>query len=121
GQPVQQDVMDKLAHLAVEQHVHLPAMFTLRFLEDNTFSLLDGAQFGLTKEIEITAQTEDRRNITLFKGEITALEPEYKEGMILEVVVRGFDKSHRLFRQTQSKAYLNIKDSDLATRLAGDA
>jgi hypothetical protein len=81
----------------------------------------DGGLLGLTKEIEIIAEKEDRSKITLFKGEITALEPSYKEGMILEVVVRGFDKSHRLFRQTQSKAYLNIKDSDLASRLAGDA
>jgi len=121
GTPIQQDVMDKLAHLSVEQHVHLPSMFILRFNDDQDFSLLDGALLGLTKEIEIIAEMEDHTKITLFKGEITALEPEYKEGMILEVVVRGFDKSHRLFRQTQSKAYLNIKDSDLASKLAGDA
>ncbi len=121
GTPLQQDVMDKLAYLSVEQHVHLPSMFTLRFNDDMDFTLLDGALLGLTKEIEIISEKEDRSKITLFKGEITALEPEYKESMILEVVVRGFDKSHRLFRQTQSKAYLNIKDSDLASKLAGDA
>jgi phage protein D len=121
GQPVTQQVMDNLAYLSVEQHVHLPGMFTLRFNDDPEFTLLDGTQFGLTKEVEVIAQTADGTSVTLIKGEITALEPEYKEGMILEVVVRGFDKSHRLYRQTQSKAFLNIKDSDLASRLAGEA
>jgi phage protein D len=37
------------------------------------------------------------------------------------LVIRGYDKSHRLFRESKSKAFLNIKDSDLATQFAGGA
>lgn len=120
GQPVRSEVMDKLAFLSVEQHVHLPAMFTLRFLDPEK-EILDGGPFDLTKEVEISAEKEDGSRVLLIKGEITALEPEFKEGMLLEVVVRGFDKSHRLFRQTVSAAYLNVKDSDIASRIASEA
>jgi uncharacterized protein len=55
---------------------------------------------------------------TLIKGEITALEPVFGEGMVAELVVRGFDKSHRLYRETKSRAFLNKKDSDLAQEIA---
>jgi phage protein D/phage baseplate assembly protein gpV len=120
GQVVQPAIMSNLSYMVVEQHVHLPGMFILRFL-DPAMEILDNGPFNLTKELEISAEKEDGSKIALFKGEITALEPEFKEGMLLEVVVRGFDKSHRLFRETISKAYLNIKDSDLANRIAGEA
>jgi phage protein D/phage baseplate assembly protein gpV len=38
--------------------------------------------------------------------------------MNAQLVVRGYDKSHRLFRETKSKAFLNKKDSDLASEIA---
>ena len=120
GQAVQSAVMNNLSYMTVEQHVHLPGMFILRFL-DPSLEILDNGPFDLTKEVEILAEKEDGTKISLIKGEITALEPEFREGMLLEVVVRGFDKSHRLFRESISKAYLNIKDSDLASRIAGEA
>jgi phage protein D/phage baseplate assembly protein gpV len=55
---------------------------------------------------------------TLIKGEITALEPLFEEGMIAKLVVRGYDISHQLYRETRSQAFLNKKDSDLADEIA---
>ncbi|MGB4868916.1 MAG: hypothetical protein WBP47_02670, partial [Candidatus Promineifilaceae bacterium] len=54
----------------------------------------------------------------LITGEITALEPRFEEGMVAELLVRGYDKSHRLYRETKSRAFLNKKDSDLAADIA---
>ena len=59
--------------------------------------------------------------LSLIKGEITALAPEFGEGMIAELVIRGYDQSHRLYREVKSKTYLNVKDSDLATQFAQHA
>ena len=56
--------------------------------------------------------------MTLIEGEITALEPDFAEGMVASLVVRGYDKSHRLYRDTKSIAHLNKKDSDLAEEIA---
>jgi len=120
GQAVRAEIMSNLTYMMVDQHVHLPGMFTLRFL-DPDLKILDDGPFDMTKEVEIQAEKEDGTKVHLMKGEITAIEPEFREGMLLEVVVRGYDKSHRLFRESVSKAYLNIKDSDLARRIAGEA
>jgi phage protein D len=38
--------------------------------------------------------------------------------MVASLVVRGYDKSHRLYRETKSIAHLNKKDSDLAEEIA---
>lgn len=114
---VSPEIISKLISVMVDQHTHLPNMFTIRF-QDTDLSLLDDSQFNLTKSVEISAENASGEKTTLMKGEITALEPEFKEGMIAELVVRGYDKSHRLYRETKSKAYVNAKDSDLATQIA---
>lgn len=117
GAEVQRAVMTNLASLTVDQHSHLPDIFSLRF-QDPGLELLDNGPFDLTKEVEIAARTNESEKVVLIKGEITALEPRFGEGMIAELVVQGYDKSHRLYRQTKSKAFLNTKDSDLAEEIA---
>lgn len=119
GQPVQDDVLSRILSLTVDQHAHLPGMFVIR-LTDSDLKLLDEGPFNLAKEIEIAAENEDGQKTVLMKGEITALEPEFAEGMIAELVVRGYDRSHRMFRQSHSKGFINTKDSDLAQQIAQD-
>ncbi|MCI0398143.1 MAG: VgrG-related protein [Chloroflexi bacterium] len=117
GAPAEEQVLANLLELVVDQHSHLPDMFTLR-LNDPGLELLDNGPFDLTKTVEIEAANEDGEKFTLLKGEITALEPAFNEGMLSELVVRGYDKSHRLYRELKSKAFLNKKDSDLASEIA---
>jgi phage protein D/phage baseplate assembly protein gpV len=117
GADVQQPVLVQVCRVVVDQHSHLPDLFTIR-LYDPRLELLDNGPFDLTKEIEITADTPSGETLVLIKGEITALEPNFQEGMIAELLVRGYDKSHRLYRETKSVAHLNKKDSDLASEIA---
>ena len=120
GNEVQPDVMAHVLAVEVDQHAFVPDMFTVR-IQDPEFELIDTGPFDLTKEIEIAAESQDGEWIDLMKGEITALEPEFQEGMIARLVVRGYDKSHRLYRETKSMAHLNKKDSDLAAEIAQQA
>lgn len=117
GQEAPPDVRGDVQEVTVDQHVHLPGMFVIR-VSDPRMERLDGGPFDLTKEVEIAAETEEGDPVVLIKGEITALEPSFNEGMIAELVVRGYDKSHRLFRELKSAAHLNKKDSDLANDIA---
>ena len=103
GSPVQPSVLGALLEAVVDQHVHLPAMFTIR-LHDPGMKILDGGPFDLTKEVAIEAKTADDKTIAIIKGEITALDPQFGEGMVGELLIRGYDKSHRLYRETKSKA-----------------
>jgi phage protein D/phage baseplate assembly protein gpV len=117
GQDVERQVMQALLEASVDQHTHLPDYFCLR-LSDRNLELLDQGPFDLAKEIEIQAAQEDGTRHTLIKGEVTALEPQFNEGMLAELLVHGYDKSHRLFREPKSQAHLNKKDSDLAREIA---
>ena len=114
------DEQNLIVETIVDQHTHLPHMFTIR-MYDPGMKLLDSKKFDLTKEVEISGITETGTKVKLIKGEITALEPEFQEGTVFVLVIRGYDKSHRLFRESKSQAFLNIKDSDLASQIAGEA
>ncbi len=117
GTPVGEEVLRQILEVTVDQHVHLPGMFTLR-LADPDLVLLDRGLFDLTKVVEIAGHDQKQQRLILMVGEVTALEPTFGEGMIAELVVRGYDRLHRLYREVKSKTYLNIKDSDLATQIA---
>ncbi|MCB0127299.1 MAG: VgrG-related protein, partial [Caldilineaceae bacterium] len=120
GAPIADEVLRQVTEVTVDQQVHLPSMFSIR-LADPDLTLLDGDLFTVAKPIEIVGETEDQKEILLMDGEITAIEPEFGEGMIAELQVRGYDKLHRLYRTVRSKTYLNVKDSDLANEIAQNA
>ena len=120
GSPLETEMIDDVTEIVVDQHTHLPAMATVR-LYDPDFKHIDTGSLDLTRELEISFDTQDDSKVTVFKGEITSLEPEWGEGMVAELVVRAYDKAHRLYREAKSQAFLNIKDSDLASRFAGNA
>jgi phage protein D len=115
--PTRSSEMQCLTEAVVDQHSHLPDMFTLRFY-DSELKLLDNRKFDLTRKIKIEAVKSDGAKVTLIEGEIYALEPEFDEGMSATLVVRGYDKSYRLYRQFKSRAHQNKKDSDLAEEIA---
>jgi phage protein D/phage baseplate assembly protein gpV len=120
GQELAHELSQNLLDVVVDQHCHLPGMFTIRIL-DPDLKLINEGVLDLTKEIEIKAETQAGKKVTLIKGEVTALEPAFYEGMIAQLVARGYDKSHRLYRETRSMAHLNKKDSDLASAIAQSA
>ncbi len=120
GTKLQNQVLAQVAAWTVEQDVHLPDMFTLR-LFDPALKLLDKGTVDLTNEVEIKAENSKGSLISIFEGEVTALEPSFGDGMVSELFVRGYDPSHRLFREVKSRAFLNKKDSDLAQEIAQEA
>jgi len=120
GQEVPPNVQVKVLEVVVDQHAYLPAMFTIR-LQDPALELLNNGPFDLATKVEIAGAAQNDNRVTLIKGEVTALEPDFGEGMVAELVVRGYDNAHRLYRASKSKTFLNVKDSDLAAQLAGAA
>lgn len=117
GNPVDANIMQYLLEAVVDQHCHLPDMFMLRFY-DPKLELLDNGPFDLTQKVKIEASTADGSIVSLMEGEITAVEPQFEEGKPAELILRGYDVSHRLYRELKSQAHLNKKDSDLAEEIA---
>ncbi|MCX6045117.1 MAG: VgrG-related protein [Chloroflexi bacterium] len=116
-QQISDDIQSRVVEVVVDQHAYLPGMFTLR-VYDSDLSLLDNGPFNLVARVEISSRPSGGEPVTLIKGEITSLEPHFGEGMVAELVVRGYDLFHRLYREIKSKTYLNVKDSDLANQFA---
>jgi phage protein D/phage baseplate assembly protein gpV len=114
---VDRAILQNLLEVVIDQNVYLPDFFTLR-LSDPGLELSDHPPFDLTSKVKIEAEDRQGDMQPLLEGEVTALEPAFNEGMIAELTVQGYDVSHRLYRETKSKAYLNKKDSDLAAEIA---
>lgn len=121
GNDLPAKIMDDLLEVTVESSLRLPDMFTIH-VHDEQLKWVDEGPFGLGKEVEIGAVKEESgSSLVLIKGEITAIEPDFGEGTKATLLVRGYDRSHRLHRGTYSKAYLQVTDSDLASRIAQEA
>lgn len=94
-----------------------------------TFLCWDGAKMevkwiddDLFKEgnvIEIKMGFVDKLK-SLFKGEITGLEPEFTNDQPPVLTVNGYDRAHRIIRKRNTKSFVNMKDSDIANQIAGN-
>lgn len=120
GVLAEDDLMANLVEVVVEQHCHLPDMVALR-LHDPLLQWIDGGQFDLGDLLEVGSYSEKGRPIPLVEAEITALEPNFDASMVAELVVRGYDRSHRLLRDRKCRAFVNVRDSDLAQQIANEA
>lgn len=123
GTDVSNDIMDKLVEVEVENSLYLPSMFVLRFYDDENATLIDGTVFaqGAAVQISFKANSTATAYTAVFKGEITALEPDFGRDAVPMLVVRGYDRSHRLHRGTKTKVYVNAKDSDIVSQIASAA
>ncbi len=118
GSDLPADAMDDLIEVTVDSDLHLPDMFTVH-LHDEGVKWVDEDLFKLGEEVEIAAVPEEGgTSQPLIKGEITAVEPDFGDGTRATLLIRGYDRSHRLHRGTHSKAYLQMTDSDLASKIA---
>jgi phage protein D len=120
GEELAPPLHSHVLQVTVDQQVHLPSMFEIR-LYDPGMKLLDAGPFHLAAPVTIVAKTVTNQLVPLIAGEITALEPHFGRGMIGELLVRGYDPSHRLYRVRNARTYLNVKDSDLAKEFAEKA
>jgi uncharacterized protein len=57
---------------------------------------------------------------TLIAGEITALESRFADDKAARISVQGFDQLHRLRRGRKTRAFSQIKDSQIAEQIASD-
>ena len=116
GSNASEEIMDSLISIEVDDSLLIPDMFSIH-LRDPSFKRTDSDDFGLGKPVEITVKGESGTS-KLLTGEITAIEPEFSQTAGPTVVIRGYDKSHRLHRAKQTKTYVQATDSDIAQTIA---
>ena len=118
GEDAPAGFMDNLISVEVDDSLNLPDMFTFQ-LRDPRLEWTDSDTLSIGKSVEISVPGETERT-RLITGEITAIETNFRHGVGATVVVRGYDQSHRLNRGRQTRSFVQVTDSDIATRIARD-
>ncbi len=120
GSELSADVSAQLERGTVRHRLAMPDMAWLAF-RDPTYDVLSraGLQIGAALKVSATSVRSDTPAL-LFDGEVTSIEAEY-DALGARAVVRGYDRSHRLMSGRKTATYQNVKYSDVAQQLAGNA
>ncbi len=118
GTDISEELSDDLNSIDVEDSLLLPGMFAIR-IRDSRFRWTDSNDFAPGTAAEISIGVRDNKT-KLITGEITSIEPEFLQGVGETLVIRGYDKSHRLHRIKKTKTYTQVSDSDLARQIASE-
>lgn len=119
GENAPEALLQGLMRVTVEQGLHLPGLCTLR-VQDDELSLVDSATVNIGRSLTVEMGTGNTLR-RVFEGEIVGLELEPTAVGTLTLVVRAYDRSHRLHRGRRTQSYQQVTDSDLATRIAREA
>ncbi len=104
---------DFLVSFIVEQDLGQPDMCSVTIRnETNEYS----GKYKLGDPVEVTVG----EGTAVFKGELNGLEPVYKANGENVIVVRAFNRLHRLSRSRVSKTYVEQSDKDIVGAVAGE-
>lgn len=118
GRPLAPELYPQLVLVRVEESVHLPDFFTVHF-DDPHFELFDKATFTLGTRMEIAFRAEGDP-VVVTAGEVTAIVVEPGVSGRHELVLTGFDLTHRMAREPKSRSFQRVTDADIASRIAGE-
>lgn len=119
GTDASEQVTDAIVSVEVDDSLTLPDMFVIH-LRDPNLRWIDDDTFSIGTSVEIASRSGNSE-VTLLKGEITAIEPRMNSTLGPTVLLRGYDKAHRLNRDRKTRSFLQMTDSDIAGRIAQDA
>jgi uncharacterized protein involved in type VI secretion and phage assembly len=115
GANAPEDLMRDLLGITVESSLHLPDVATIT-LHDPRLRWIDEALLEPGTKIRVTAKAAGEEQ-PLFDGEVVEIEPAFEPGAH-QLVVRAFDRLHRLARGRHVRSFQNVSDADLVRKLA---
>ena len=114
GRTFTQPQSDGLEQLVLEDHVDMVSYLSVR---------LGGGEGQPNWEVELGDPVEVKLGageVLLFKGEVTAVEPNWGTGGVASLNVRALDNTHRLARGRKTRWFKDKKDSDVASTVGGE-
>lgn len=119
GQPLDPSVVSSVLHVIVDDHLLLPDTFEIALQETPAKDIAEQAHVKVGARVVISGSAlGETAPSRLLIGEITALEGEYRETKAPTLVVRGYDKGHRLMQGRKSVVFRQKKYSDIAQAIA---
>src|SRR5262249_14979685 len=124
GSDLPPETATDVKNLAVHEDADVPGMFTFDMVNWDTDRLRmkwsDSADFKEGASLELMIGYRDSVE-KIFSGEITGLELKIHGRETPQLRVRGYDRRHRLMRGKKTMTYQQMKDSDIASRVASKA
>lgn len=123
GSDLPLEAMLMVSRVCVDEDAQLPGMFSLELAgggDDDELSWIDGDLFAVGGSVEIKMGYGDSLE-KLISGEVTGLEPAFRRNARPQLLVRGYDRRHRLLRGKKTRSFVQQKDSDIASSIASEA
>ena len=107
----------------VAQHIEGGDLFQIKVntlgSDDLQLKWIDSEQLAPGNAVEIQVGYRGELE-TVIRGEITGLHARYPSSEPSQVSLQGFDKLHRLRRGRRTRAFYEVKDSQIAETIAGE-
>jgi phage protein D len=122
GKDASRELMNDLIELVVDTGIHLPDMFTIH-IHDPNLDWVDNSMFKIGAKVEISGKAAGEHSSTslITEGEITSIEPEMLEDLTATLIIRGYDKMHRLHWGTKTRTFQQTTDSNIVSKIASEA
>jgi phage protein D len=124
GTPLPPAAAGHVQRVTVDVDVGLPSMFAVELSgsddENTPLPWVDDTLFAIGNTVEVKMGYYNHLD-RLIIGEVVGLEPTFANDRLPNLTVRGYDRRHRLQRGRKTRTFVQQKDSDIATRIAGDA
>jgi phage protein D len=122
GTALDETTSQRLREVKVLNYLRLPDMCALTLTYEKgrpgQDEPIDSHPFDIGKSLEIKlGARETLTTSTLFQGEVVTLELNFGPGSV-ELLVRGFDRSHVLLRSRRVKTFQNQTSSDIVSSIA---
>lgn len=125
GSLLRVDASSQIVRVVMDDDVNLPSMFTIEVTglnaQQGEIPWIDDPQLSaIGNSVEVKLGYTGKL-ATLLKGEILGLEPEFAINRPPSLIVRGYDRRHRLQRGCKTRTFLQRKDSEIASQIADEA
>lgn len=107
---------DRVQQVQVDSSLHLPDSASIT-VHDPNLDWLDSEKTEPGKGLKIYAETTNGSKELIFDGEIVELEPDFQRAS-QHLIIRGFDRMHRLSRGRYVRTFLNVTDGDIIQKIA---
>ena len=124
GSPLPTEAKQDVIRAGLQEDLEAPSMLTVQMVNWDMVNLKttwsDDDLLAVGNEVEIQMGYVDNLQ-KLMVGEITGLEPAFCADEVPMLTIRGYDRRHRLLRGRSTRSFTQVKDSDIASQIAGDA
>lgn len=125
GSEVDEALSARIREVRILSYLRLPDMCTVSVVypkgNDGEDQPIDSHPFDIGKSLEVKLGARDQLTTTsLFKGQVVSQEVNFGAGGV-ELLVRGYDRSHALIRARKVRTFQNQTTSDIVSKVLGEA